>query len=335
MRLFEEEIKPIVNFNSIYHTNNFDFKYVNGNIMKINTNNLFDQYFTKDTLAKELFQKTNEIISKYENNIKEFQWIEPSAGNGVFYNLLPKNNRIGIDIYPKNNEIIKSDYLNYILPKTKKNIIIGNPPFGHRGVTALNFINHSQDADYVCFILPMFFESKGKGSIRYRVKGFNLIHSERLPKDSFYTPHNNKNIDVKCVFQIWSKNHKLANEEFSWYNNRKNEPFGDMVKVFTVSLAKNRECGKRWIFEEKADFYISSTFHDKISIVDTFDKVKYKSGVAVILTTEDENLRGKIINLFNEVDWKKYGSLATNSCYHIGKSNIFQVIQDNINLLRN
>ncbi|MDR1847365.1 MAG: hypothetical protein LBR17_04535 [Bacteroidales bacterium] len=28
-------------------------------------------------------------------------------------------------------------------------------------------------------------------------------------------------------------------------------------------------------------------------------------------------------------DWTKYASLATNSCYHIGKSNIFLVLKDN------
>jgi hypothetical protein len=115
--------------------------------------------------------------------------------------LLPVNTRIGVDINPLQNNIIKSDYLDYELPD-KKLIVIGNPPFGHRGVMALNFINHSQQAEYVCFILPMFFDSKGKGSIKYRVNGFNLIHSERIPKNSFYIPTTNKVVDVKCVFQI-------------------------------------------------------------------------------------------------------------------------------------
>jgi hypothetical protein len=312
-----------------------ELKYVNGNTMKSNTNNLLDQYFTRSETADYLVKKTKEIISKYETNLSAFQWIEPSAGNGVFFNLLPPNSRIGIDINPLNDEIIQTDFLKYNLPKNKKNIVIGNPPFGHRGVMALNFINHSKNADYVCFILPMFFESKGKGSIKYRVAGFNLVHSERLMENSFYTPNNNKNVDVKCVFQIWSRNHKTEIEEFSWYKHRKNEPFGDLFKIYTVSLAKNRECGKRWIYDEKADFYISSTFHTKISVVDTFDKVKYKSGLAIVLTTEDIIIREKIETLLKNVDWKKYGSLATNSCYHIGKSNIFDVMQDNIQMIKN
>jgi len=321
-------------FNNQVFNNPFTLKYVNGNEMKINTENVLDQYFTKDSVAVNLYEKTLEIISKYEHNIDDFQWIEPSAGNGIFFNLLPINKRIGLDIKPLNSEIIEANYLDYILPENDKNIVIGNPPFGHRGVMALKFINHSKNADYVCFILPMFFESKGKGSIKYRVNGFNLIHSERLPKNSFYTPNNNKNVDVKCVFQIWSKNHKATNEEFSWYNNKNNEPFGEIVKIYTVSLAKKRECGKKWIFDEKADFYISSTFHNNISIVDTFEEVKYKSGVAIVFTTKDDRIRNNLRELLKNTDWIKYGSLATNSCYHIGKSNIFQVLQDNKHLLK-
>jgi hypothetical protein len=279
-------------------------------------------------LAKNIFVKTNEILTKYEQDISDYHWIEPSVGEGCFFDLLPKHKRIGVDIAPCREEIIKSDYLKFNLPDEKL-IVIGNPPFGHRGVMALNFINHSQKAEYVCFILPMFFESKGKGSIKYRVRGFNLIHSEQLPKNSFYVPTTQKMVDVKCVFQIWSKKHKIEKEEFSWYNNKNKEPFGDIVKVVTVSLAKNRECGKRWIFDEKADFYISSTFHDKISIVYDFSEVKYKSGVAVLFMTDNQQLKEKIIEIFENTDWKNYASLATNACYHIGKSNIFQVFQDN------
>lgn len=326
---------PIIDlFNNQIPNNPFTLKYVNGNTMKVNSDNLLDQYFTKDTIAQDLYKKTCNVISQYEKNIEEFYWIEPSAGNGVFFNLLPKDRRIGIDIKPLNNEIIQSDYLEYKLPDNYRKIVIGNPPFGHRGVVALKFINHSIKAEYVCFILPMFFESKGKGSIKYRVRGFNLIHSEQLPQDSFYTPHNDKSIDVKCVFQIWSKHHKVNNNEFNWYKNKNNEPFSEVLRVFTVSLAKNRECGKKWIYDRKADFYISSTFHNEISIVDSFEQVKYKSGVAVVFTTDNFKIKKNLIELFKNTDWKKYGSLATNSCYHIGKSNIFQVLQDNIHLIK-
>jgi hypothetical protein len=303
-------------------------RYVNGNTMKQNVDNVFDQYFTKKELAASLVARAQQVLSQYEPDLDAYTWLEPSAGEGCFFDLLPPDRRIGIDIAPRRSDVIRSDYLEYSLPD-KKLIVIGNPPFGHRGVMALNFINHSQKAEYVCFILPMFFESKGKGSVKYRVRGFNLLHSEKLPKNSFYLPESQKDVDVKCVFQIWSKNHKPTNSEFSWYNNRHSEPYTDMLKVVTVSLAKNRECGKRYIFDRKADFYVSSTFHEQTSIVHDFEQVKYKSGVAVIFTTQNRRLNNRILDIFSNIDWKDYASLATNSCYHIGKSNIFQVLRDN------
>lgn len=305
--------------------------FVNGNVMKSNDDNVLDQFFTNKKVAESLYSKTRDIISKYETTIDDFFWIEPSVGNGVFYDLFPQNKRIGVDVVPLRKEFVKSDFLEYSLPDYRS-IVMGNPPFGHRGVMALEFINHSQKADYVCFILPMFFNSKGKGSIKYRVKGFNLIYSENLPSNTFYSYTTRKVKEVKCVFQIWSKHHKEENNEFSWYNNKGKEPFSDVVKVVTVSLAKKRECGKRWIFEEKADFYLSSTFFDNIAPVYSFDEVKYKSGIAIIITTQNQKLRDRLTKIITTADWKEYATLATNSCYHLGKSNVFQLLNDKLKL---
>lgn len=305
-----------------------EYKYVNGNSMKTNADNLLDQYFTKRDVSMRLYLKTLEVIQRYENNLAEYTWLEPSVGEGCFFDILPADRRIGIDLEPQNDEVIRHDYLTYNLPD-EKIIVIGNPPFGHRGVLALEFINHSSSAEYVAFVLPMFFKSVGKGSIRYRVKGFNLIYEENLPHNSFYLA-NGKDADVKCCFQIWSKNHALENQEYSWYSNNKSEPFGNYVKVVTVSLAKKRECGKEWIFDKKADWYLSSTFYKNNSVVKSFDEVNYKSGIAIIYTTQDREIINRLNDIFTNADWTKYASLATNGCYHIGKSHIFQLLKDKL-----
>lgn len=300
-----------------------ELKYVNGGVMRQNAKNSFDEYFTKSEIARMLFEKAKSIISNYEN-LNQYTWLEPSVGEGCFYKLLPKN-KIGIDINVSKFGILQGDYLQFELPK-KPLIIIGNPPFGHRGVLALEFIKHSKEADFVCFILPMFFQSLGKGSVRYRVKDFHLLHEETLPHNSFYLK-NGKEKDVKCCFQIWSKKHKNPNEEFSWYRQKeKQEPFSEILKVITVSLAKNRECGKEWIFNKKANFYLSSTFFKENAVVKDFSQVKYKSGVAIIY---NENApKERLDALFLKADWNKYSSLATNGCRHIGKSHIFKLLQD-------
>ena len=305
-----------------------NLSYVNGKKMLVNKKNKLDQYFTKRYIAEKLFEKTKNVISQYEK-IEKYTWLEPSVGEGCFYDLLPSNKKIGIDIDPKRKDVIKSDYLKYKLPN-KPLIIIGNPPFGHRGVTALEFINHSKKADFVCFILPMFFDSKGKGSIRYRVKGFNLIYSEQLEENAFYTPNNNEDIDIKCVFQVWSKKHSNPNlQDLNWYSLRNKNPFKKYLDVFTVSLAKDRECGKKWIFEEKADYYLSTTFYDKNKVVNTFEKVKYKSGIAIKINTSNKEEAQKVKYLLENANWNKYSSLATNSCRHIGKVHVYEMLKDN------
>lgn len=69
--------------------------------------------------------------------------------------------------------------------------------------------------------------------------------------------------------------------------------------------------------------------------MNSFEEVKYKLGIAIVLTTKDNSKKEAIKTLFKDVNWSIYGSLATNSCYHLGKSNIFNVIQDNLqNLLK-
>src|SRR3989338_3825870 len=107
---------------------------------------LKDQFYTKPNVAEYCFKKFQEIANNLEVNLSLYTFIEPSAGCGYFYQILPKNRRIGIDIEPKkisgvdNNGIIKFDYLKWY-PKNpkKKYIVLGNPPFGLRGNLALAF----------------------------------------------------------------------------------------------------------------------------------------------------------------------------------------------------
>ena len=86
-----------------------------------------------------------------------------------------------------------------------------------RGNLALKFINHAHDfADFVCFIVPQLFDSNGKGSCKSRVEGYNLIHSEIIDS-SFYYP-GGVDVEVNCVFQIWSKLHESTEERINLNN---------------------------------------------------------------------------------------------------------------------
>lgn len=70
------------------------------------------------------------------------------------------------------------------------------------------------------------------------------------------------------------------------YDNQKQKPYLNILKIKTVSLTKNRACGKEWIFDKKADFYLSTSYFGNNKVVKSFNEVKYKNGIAIIYTTD-------------------------------------------------
>lgn len=157
-----------------------------------------DQFYTNPEIAKCCY---NSIFQFYIE--KEFDlFLEPSAGNGAFLKLFPKNKRIGLDLEPKLDEIIQYNFFDYIPPKDKKIITIGNPPFGRICSIAINFFNKAaQFSDLICFIIPRTFNKKSlQDKLDLR---FVLELSFDLPKDSFI--FDGSPYDVPCCFQIWSK----------------------------------------------------------------------------------------------------------------------------------
>jgi hypothetical protein len=157
----------------------------------------YDQFYTIPDIAKKLY---NILINKID--IQQYDYIvEPSAGNGSFYKLLDENKRIGIDIQPKYEGIIKQDYLKYNFDKKYKYIVIGNPPFGKISNLAIKFYNKSAEyANVIAFILPRTFK---RISVQNKLnKNFKLIYNEDLPnKPCCFIPKMN----AKCCFQIWIK----------------------------------------------------------------------------------------------------------------------------------
>ena len=110
-----------------------------------------DKYYTSPELARYVVDKTKEVIG--EENITEY--IEPSAGAGVFLDYLDKP-YIAYDIEPEDNRIVKQDWLTVDLEYKKGRCVIGNPPFGARNVLSVQFFKKSvQFGDYIAFILPI------------------------------------------------------------------------------------------------------------------------------------------------------------------------------------
>lgn len=155
-----------------------------------------DKFYTKKEIAVDLISKVN-----INNNVKVI--IDPCCGDGSFYNNI-KFNKIGIDISPEIDNVIKHDFLTWdykSLPyKSGEVVVISNPPFGKQGSLALKFIKRcSMFTDTIAFILPLSF---AKVSMKNKIPPyFHLEYEEILPENSFLL--DGEDYNVKCIFQVW------------------------------------------------------------------------------------------------------------------------------------
>jgi hypothetical protein len=267
-----------------------------------------DQFFTPTSLVDKCWST---FLEKTNINPKDYVFIEPSAGDGSFLKALPKNS-LAFDVEPRHPSVKKQDYLTWCPPnktKDQKYIVFGNPPFGLRGHVALHFINHSAPfADYVCFILPQLFESDGKGSPRKRVKGYNLIHSEKVGA-LFYTPER-ADVTVNGVFQIWSKH--IKDPSYALDNSVSN-----LVKVYSLSDGGTPSSTRNKEMLDKCDIYLPSTCFGKenMRLYASFKELP-KKGYGIVFLKDKERLLEKA----KKVDWSAAAFLSTNSMFNLRTS---------------
>jgi len=163
-----------------------------------NNKNGLDQFYTKPDVAKGCYDK----LSKHINVDNYDVHLEPSAGNGSFYNIMDDDKKIGLDLEPNlESNIITMDFFDYVPEDDKRYLVIGNPPFGRVSSLAVKFFNTSAEfADCIAFIIPRTFK---RVSIQNKLNlSFHLIYNEDLPiTPCCFTPK----MTAKCCFQIWVK----------------------------------------------------------------------------------------------------------------------------------
>ncbi len=284
---------------------------------------LKDQFYTKPQVAEYCFKKFQKVANDIGVNLSKYTFIEPSAGCGSFYQILPKNRRIGIDIEPKelsgidNKGIIKFDYLDwYPKNKKKKYVVIGNPPFGLRGKLALAFINKSCPyADMVAFILPQLFNSDGKGVARKRVIGYRLAHNEHLLPDSFMYP-NGENIKINTVFQVWTK---INTNKIKM---KPPETFNDFIDVFSLSDGGLPANTRNKDMIGKCDMYLPSTTFTGMRAYKSFYDLPHERGYGIVIKKNKEEIK----KILFDTNWEKVAFLSTNSALNLRTSLIKDII---------
>ena len=277
-----------------------------------------DQYNTLPEIAEYCWHSMRDYLDKERVVLKDYQLIEPSAGVGSFYNLLPKENRIGIDVEKYNPDYVQHDFLTWTPELNGKPCIaIGNPPFGYRGWLALAFVNRAAEfCDYVGFILPMSFQSEGKGAPKNRVAGMTLVHSENLAGDTFFLP-TGEHMRINALWQIWKMGQTPIAPDLSACD--------EYVELFTVDQRKERLCGAEKMKE--CDTFLQRTFFNTPpTLVMDFSEVKYSCGYGFIFKKE----RKKIREILLDADWVQYSNLAAHNCRHISMYHIKQLLLNNL-----
>lgn len=226
-----------------------------------------DQFYTKRSIAVECYAQFLDFLKV--NQIEDTVFLEPSAGSGAFYSLLPSN-KLGIDLEPKIDGVICHDFLTYPLERNDY-LTIGNPPFGKNSSLAVKFFNKcAEHSKVIAFVLPKTFK---KTSILKKLnKNFHLSYEYDLPDFSF--EFDSKDYNVSSVFQIWAKL--------------------DTARIDTKSIVVHED----FLFttKEKGNFAIQRVGAAAGSVKENFSHVATASHY--FISAPDD-----VKNLFKKIDW--------------------------------
>ena len=265
------------------------------------TNKLnLDQYYTSEEDMNYCVNKTLDVLQEKGYSISEF--LEPSAGQGVFSNYLATTglNVIAIDIDPKQDNIIKADFLTYDIEYKKDRLIIGNPPFGSRLNLAQKFFKKSvQIGDYISFILPIS-QLNNTNSTMYE---FDLIYSEDLGELIF-----SGNRKVHCCLNVYVRPKNGLNKK-------------KVARLKDVEIV--RIDSKIY---ESFEFDIRMCYWGNAAGKILKDGERYSGEYKIKI--HNEALKDRIITVLTNVDWKK--ELNTTAMPMIQKYHIVNVLKREI-----
>jgi len=182
-----------------------------------------DKFYTKPSVARDCISQLD--LTDYDCVI------EPSAGNGSFFNQIKHKNIIGLDLMPENDSIKQQDWFEYQIDTKHKNVlVIGNPPFGLRNSLSKSFIKHAttfENVKTIAFILPDVYK---KHTLQKTIpKDFRIKAIYELPKESFEI--DGESYHVPCSFFIFERsegkclrfNPELYKESYDFIFGNKND----------------------------------------------------------------------------------------------------------------
>lgn len=300
--------------------------------------NALDQFYTKKEIAAACWKHFTEVLARLQSAptgtgksaltgtgestptgtgestttgvaVEALFFIEPSAGTGAFYNLLPPQRRLGMDIEPKCEGVIAQDffkvsggYRNPLLQTAPRDMsgygdariqtapnetaIIGNPPFGKRGKLAIAFFNHAAYlADTVAFIVPVNFR---KWTVHKQLdSSMRFISKLALPREAFQLG-NGKPYAVNTEFQIWTRGEANAYPDM-----RLHQPLPTSHPDFQMWQYNNTSAARK-VFRNAFDFAVPCQGWQDYSRKETDEKRCERNKQWILLKAKNPNVLARL-----------------------------------------
>ena len=252
--------------------------------------NPLDQFYTKSEVASACWEHFTDTLSTLNRSLSDLFFIEPAAGTGAFYKLLPPEKRLGIDLVPKCSDVKSQDFFKITdSPFTPNDTaIIGNPPFGKRGKLAIDFFNHAAHlADITAFIVPVNFRKFG--THKQLDTSMRFISKLPLPRDAFHL-ETGKSYSVNTEFQIWTR---LVSTHPDM---RQYEPLPIRHRDFQMWQYNNTSDALK-VFQNPFDFAVPCQGWQDYSRRETDEKRCERNKQWILLKANDFNVLSRLIHI--------------------------------------
>ncbi len=273
------------------------FKYIESK----NSNKLeLDKYYTSYDDMQYCVNKSWDVLKENGYEISEF--LEPSAGTGVFSNYIATSGLdvVAIDIAPEGENIIQADYLKYPLEYVKGRCVIGNPPYGNRLSLANKFFKKSIEiCDYIVFILPI--SQLNNTQTLYQ---FDLLYSEDLGELLF-----SGNRRVHCCLNVYVR-------PKNGLNKRKTTKLKDITIVRQDSKKYND-----FEYDIRMCYWGDATAGKILKEGESYSG-EYK------IKIHNDNLKEEIIKVLSNINWKS--ELNSTAMCRIKQYHIMDMLKKNI-----
>ncbi|MGI9338901.1 MAG: hypothetical protein ACR2P4_10390 [Gammaproteobacteria bacterium] len=280
-----------------------------------------DRFFTREVIAAECWRALLPVLAKLTGGADDLFFVEPAAGGGAFYDILPPSRRLAMDIAPLRQAFVRGDFLraDSLPPDVWRHpqhltVVIGNPPFGLRGKTALAFFHRAaRMADTIAFIVPVIFR---KHFIHKQMPDkWRWVFSAPLPRDAFQTP-DGKKFAVNTEFQVWTH---LAGDDAMRLNDMRLFSPPPICHDDFAMWQYNNTPGALKVFGEKFDFAVPSQGWQDYTRRETNPQKCEKHKQWMLFAPANKRSRRR---LYSEIDYAKLAARNTTSTPGFRKGDI-------------